>query len=225
VERLTAVSVRLECESWNSLHLADIKVSLWVVIESREMIIFYKTLICTNTQLSNMYHNGKLLSGHSISQSGKHTTGQLWEITWSAQNGSNCAMEIEKHMAGRMILNSEKSSIVVSIVFNSVNDHFANHFLNEVLILLNTCHIHQSAINRVRGNKYLILGLSGTNFLVHQVWVLWINIRWWVWNSDRTGVLMADYIGLSKMVTWVGVTMVYKLQSEKIVEDLLWSIL
>jgi len=78
-------------------------------------------------------------------------------------------MEIEKHMDGGINCNSEKSRFVLNIVFDLFNDQIAHQFINEVFILQNTSHIHQSASNRVPGKKYLILGLPGIKILVCQV--------------------------------------------------------
>ena len=62
-------------------------------------------------------------------------------------------------------------------------------------------------------------------FLAHQVWVIWFIVRRWVWDSDMSGAMVADKMGLGKTFTSAAAAMICKLLTEKVVIGLPLSIL
>jgi len=64
---------------------------------------------------------------------------------------------------------------------------------------------------------YSFPGLPWPNVLPRQVSAIVFIVRKWVWDSDTPGVLVVDVMGLCKTFTLVVVTMICKLQTEKVV--------
>jgi hypothetical protein len=126
---------------------------------------------------------------------------------------------------GKVVLDLDNTSSVLSTVLNTINNKFEHECLDEAVRLLNLHPIRQSTDDRVPGHKCSIPGLTGTKSLAHQVWAIWFIVRRWVWDADMPGALVADEIGLGKNFTSVAAAMLCKLLTEKVVMGLPLSIL
>jgi hypothetical protein len=156
-----------------------------------------------------------------MSPSAQLTSAQLKEIIEDEKRTDQGAREVQEQVEdGEEVLDPDNTSTVLSTVLNTINNEFEHECLDEVVRLLNTHYIHQSADDRVTGHKYSIPGLRGTQCLAHQVWAIWFIVRRWVWVADMPGVLVADEMGLGKTFTSVAAAMICKLLTEKIVMGL-----
>jgi len=126
-------------------------------------------------------------------------------------------------MARRFLI--PNSSSVLSAVLNSNNIQFEHECLGQVLSLLIAPPIHQSIDARDPGNVYSISGPPGTKFLAQQVWALQSTVRRCDWESDMPGELVAEEMGLGKMLTSVAAGMMSKLLTNQVIVGWLLSAL
>jgi hypothetical protein len=126
---------------------------------------------------------------------------------------------------GGKVLDSENTSSVLNMVLNTINNEFQHACHDQAVRLLNAPPIHQSTDYHVPGHNSSIAGMSGTKFLVHQVWANWFIMRRWVWDAEIPGVLVVDEMGLGKIFTLVAVVILCELVTEKGVMGLPLSIL
>jgi len=161
----------------------------------------------------------------NMSPSAQLTSEQLTEIIEDEKNTDKGSREVQEQVEdGEEVLDPANTSSVLNMVLSKINNEFEHECLDEAVRLLNAHPICQSTDDRVPGHKYSISGLSGTKFLVHQVWAIWFIMRRWVWDMDMPGALVADEMGLGKTFTSVAAAMLCKLVNEKVVMGLPLSI-
>jgi len=119
----------------------------------------------------------------------------------------------------------DNTSLVLNTAFNAINNESDHECLNETFVLRNAHPIQKSTADWVPGCKHSIPCLSGTKFLVHHVWAIWLIVRRWVWDSDMPGALAADKMGLGKTFTSVAAAMICRLLTEQVVLGLLLTML
>jgi hypothetical protein len=126
---------------------------------------------------------------------------------------------------GEEVLDPENTRSVLDTVFKTIKNQFEHECHNDAPKLLNAHPICQSTWDRAPDHRYSIPGLSGTKFLMHQVWAIWFMLRRWVWDDDMPRALVADEMGLGKTFTSVAVAMLWQLVTETVVMGLPLSIL
>jgi hypothetical protein len=161
-----------------------------------------------------------------MSPSAQLPSEQLKEIIEDEKITDQGTREVQEQVeAGEEVLDPANTSTVLNTFLSTINNKFEPECPDEVVRLLNAHSILQSTDDRVPGHKYSIPGMSGTKFLVHQVWGIWFIMRKWVWDADMTGALVADEMCLGKTLTSVAAAMLRKLVTEKVVIGLPLSIL
>jgi len=173
----------------------------------------------------NTWQHKEFQECRSMSPSAQLTSEQLTEIIEDEKKTKNGAREVQKQVEdGAEVLNPENNSSVMHTVPNAINHKFEHKRLDWAARLLNTRPIQQSQTDQVPGNKCSVLGLSGTNFPVHQVCAILFIVSWWIWHSDMPEPLVADAMELGKPLSSVTAAMICKLPTEKGVKGLLLSI-
>jgi len=102
-----------------------------------------------------------------MSPSAQLTLQQLKEIIKNEKKTDKGAIEVQKQVDGKEVLNPDNTSSVLNTVLNTINNEFEHECLEEAVRLLNAHPICQSIDERVPGHKYSISGLPGTKFLEH----------------------------------------------------------
>jgi len=160
-----------------------------------------------------------------MSPSAQLTSEHLKEIIEDEKKTDKCAREVQEQVDGELDLDPDNTGSVLNMALNTINNKFEHECLDEAVRLLNAHPLRQSIDDRVPGHKYSIPGLPGAKFLAQQVWAVWFIVRRWVWDTDMPGALVADEMGLGKTFTSVAAVMICKLLTEKVVMELLLSIL
>jgi hypothetical protein len=160
-----------------------------------------------------------------MNPSAQLTPEQLKEIIEDEMKTYQGLREVQEQVEdGEAVLNPDNTSSVLSTIRNTINNKFEHECLDEAVRLLNAHPIRQLPDDHVPGHNYLIPGLPGTKFLVHQVWAIWFIVRSWVWDADMPGALVADEMGIGKTFTSVAAAKLCKLVTEKVVMVLPLSI-
>jgi len=153
-----------------------------------------------------------------MSPSAQLTSELLREVSEDEMNTDKGARQVQEQVEdGEKVLDPANTSVVLSMVFSTINNKFDPKCHDGAVRLLNADPVRQSTDNRVPGHKYSIPGLSGTKFLALHVWAIWFIIWRWVWDVDMPGPLVVDKMGFGKTFTLVAMAMICKLVTEKVI--------
>jgi hypothetical protein len=161
-----------------------------------------------------------------MSPSAQLTSTQLKEIIEDEMNTHQGSREVQEQVEdGRVVLDPDNTSSVLSTVLNTINNEFEHECLDEAVRLLNAHPIRQTTDDPVPCHKHSIPGLPATKFLAHHVWAIWFIMRRWIWDADIPGAPVADEMGVGKTFTSVAAAMLCTLVTETVVMELPLSIL
>ena len=92
-------------------------------------------------------------------------------------------------------------SVLGDTLLATVNNTFEHECLEEVVALLGATSRPDAPDNLIRGTKHLLKPLPSVSIHAHQIWAIWLLVRYWLFDVNLPGVLLADEMGLRKTFT------------------------
>jgi len=110
-----------------------IVVLMYILIERKELIIFHTDSLDPKCMSGNTYHCNEYQEYQSISPSAQVISKQLKELVEDRKKTDNSGREIQKLVDDEEVINPDNSSILLTIVFNSINNNIKPQLLHDAV--------------------------------------------------------------------------------------------